>query len=129
MTLHHLKFSRCAVGKHQGEYWSKLAGIPDGSEFRLLKVEYRWAHDLTDAQIQRDTFADMTRAEFEAEMERFYGMKDVFGLWLTFRQMLTIFMGNDQVRTITTFRGYEPEKQKYYEGAWKNGDIFQLKRM
>ena len=110
-----IKFSKCPVGKHQGESWEKIQHRTKGQRFTTYRA-YDWKHhshylnsicqdfqvmeegvkkgtaklafvDVLECdgipllEIQADTFADMTREDWNALMEKFYGFHT--GLYMT----------------------------------------------
>ncbi len=50
----------------------------------LENMGYAWSYDLDLKWIQDDTYSHFTREDFEKLLEKFYGNKIVFGIYLIF---------------------------------------------
>ena len=101
-----LKFSRCPIGKHNGQYWFKLRLLNQEAPVILRSVICVWSDQVPTVEIKRDTFPDWTRKDWRDLMELFYKERNVFGMVLTFTQGEYKF---------TTFRAYTSSKHGYYK--------------
>lgn len=111
-----IKFSKCPLGKHKGEYWEKLNGIPNGSIVSLISVS-ACINLPTDEEIQKDTFSDWNIGDFIRLLKLFYGMEYCVLLKLTFSYTHSDIEKDSAsiwIKKFTTFRAYEWRKHKYY---------------
>jgi hypothetical protein len=105
VVLNYIKFSKCPVGAHKGTRWEKLDRVNKSNPLKLASVEVYTDSQLTQDEMQQDTFWDFTWVDWSLLLQKFYGFDEVALLKLLFRQ-------GDV--TITTFRAYTWQKHKYY---------------
>ena len=118
--MHKIKFSRCPIGRHEGERWTKLEKVDTSKPVYLFKIRYEWAKDFWRytnqlpsneyiGNAKEDTFSDFTYEEWKQLICTFYNTEDVFGMVLYFSQE------HPEGRLFTTFRAYDVRKAAYYE--------------
>lgn len=99
-----IKFSKCPLGKHKGEYWEKLKKIDLKLPVKLERTEIT-KFVPTNEEIKHDTFQDWDEHEWQDLMTKFYGTPQPVLFKLTFSQGSFIF---------TTFRGYTWQYHNHY---------------
>lgn len=118
METRNIKFSRCPTGPRAGQPWEKLQSLGPGDRFMLVDIEYCWSDEMSLGFIQRDTFHDYTLDDWLELIEKFYGMKRVFGFTLVFARL-----EDSPPLVLTTWRAYKPATDRYYKAAIQNPDI------
>lgn len=111
-----ITFSKCPIGKHQGESWTKLAKVDMDKPAVLEGVETCLSGEFWEgrningyrADVKDDTFSDFTIDDWTELIKKFYKTEWVYGIVLLFRQ------GDHQ---FTTFRAYDHRKYNYYKGC------------
>lgn len=79
------KYYESCIGK---EFYVLLNAKAIGKA-KLVKKEYRWSNELSEEEIQNDTYQTWGHLEFANLMNRFYENTKVFGFFLTFKIIKT----------------------------------------
>lgn len=108
-----IKFSKCPIEPHKGEYWEKLKGFKTGDKIILKQVSVTRSSDVTPEEIKIDTFRDFSVSEWYDLFEAFYGLPDVVLIRLYFETP----DNHPYPRYLTTFRSYDTRKMLYYYKA------------